>query len=78
MFGKRFTVWGPAGKSAVATVKVQVDSAAPVAATVTGSSASYGWSAAIGRLTRGTHTLKATLYLGGAEKATATTSFVAR
>jgi serine protease AprX len=78
MFGKPFTVWRPAGKSAAATVKVQVDSAAPVAATLTGSSPSYGWSAAVGRLTRGTHTLKATLYLGGVEKATATTSFVAR
>ena len=60
--------------AARASVKVQIDSAAPVTATVSGSS----WSAAIAKQKRGTHTLKATLYLGGAERATASRTFVVK
>jgi hypothetical protein len=57
---------------------VSVDGKPAVGAIVTGSSPNYSWSANVTKLAKGPHTLKATFFLGGVEKASRSVAFTAK
>ena len=78
MYGRPYTIARPQGRASAVTVKVSLDGKPSVNATVTGESPSYTWSRTLTKLARGSHKLKATLFVGGVQKATQTVAFKAK
>lgn len=81
MLGRPYTILRPAASPApAARVTLSVDGGPEQTSELSGSSPSYAWSRTIGLkgLKKGTHTLRATLYLDGAARATDTSTIVVR